>query len=216
MILKNNFDKTILKPDQKSQILDVFDKSSGHKTISLEKSSSLQYVFVMEDSDVDLDFELIGESAKLDLFGIFVWDVKSTMIASLLANKAFANVRVLSLVKEDSDVHVDWSIFIGKNIQKVEWHLLEEQFLLWNPKNLFVRPILDVHSDDVKASHWAKIHTLEAEKLFYMMSKWLSLEEAQWLVIKSEIESIFAQLTDIESEIKQEILNQILLSAFSL
>jgi len=66
----------------------------------------------------------------LEVFGIFVGDVKSQIVTSLFANKSFANVHLFCVVKDDSDISLDGNITIGKNVEDVEGHLAEEQFLL--------------------------------------------------------------------------------------
>jgi hypothetical protein len=43
----------------------------------------------------------------LELFGIFVGDVKSQVVTSLLANNTYANIKLFSLVKDYSTVCVD-------------------------------------------------------------------------------------------------------------
>ncbi len=215
MILENSFDSLSFWKDGQRQVLDVFFKVSGKKIVDFGADAAVTYAFVVGDSDVDLQFDLRWENARLELFGIFVGDVKSQVLTSLLANKTFANVTLFSIVKEAATVYVDGNIVIWKSIEKVEGHLEEEQFLLWQPKHLFVRPVLDVQSNDVKASHGAKIHTLDQQKLFYMMSKGLSLEKVQWIVIQSWLQAIFDKLDSLDVEKKQTILNQIFESVFT-
>lgn len=215
MILENAFDNLSFWKGGQRQVLDVFFWASGKKIVDFGADAAVTYVFVVGDSDVDLQFDLRWEYAHLELFGIFVGDVKSQVLTSLLANKTFANVTLFSIVKENATVYVDGNIVIWKDVEKVEGHLAEEQFLLWQPKHLFVRPVLDVQSNDVKASHGAKIHTLDQQKLFYMMSKGLSLEKAQWIVIQSWLQAIFDKLDTLDAKKKQTILNQIFESIFT-
>lgn len=216
MILDNVFSPLIFWVGNQHQVLDNFSLISGKKTINLDTAAKVKYVFVVNNADVDFEFTLNGTGSNLELFGIFVGDVKSKVVSSLLASKSFANINLFCIVKEDSTVNLDWSVIIWKHIKNVEWHLSEEQFLLWKPKHLFVRPILDVNSSHVKASHGAKIHTLDQQKLFYIMSKGLSLRDSQLLVIRSWLQKIFDSIDSIDNEKKQFILNQILNSAFIL
>ena len=215
MILDNVFSPITFWKWNQHQVLDVFSGMSGKKIVNLDFDAEVKYVFVVDGCDVDINFNLKWKSSRLELFGIFVGDVKSQVVTSLLANNTYANIKLFSLVKDDSTVCVDWNVFIWKNIEKVEGHLAEEQFLLWKPKHLFVRPILDVCSNNVKASHWAKIHTLDQQKLFYMMSKGLSLKQSHWIVVKSLLQSIFDSIVGIDNDKKQNILNQIFDSVFN-
>jgi Fe-S cluster assembly protein SufD len=196
------------------QVLDVFSGTSGKKIVDLDTDAAVKYVFVVQNSDVDIEFNVKWNGSRLEVFGIFVGDVKSQVLTSLLASNSFARVHLFCVVKEGSEMFVDGNIFIGKDVEGVEGHLAEEQFLLWNPKHLLVRPLLDVHSHRVKASHWAKIHTLDQQKLFYIMAKWLSLQASQTLVITSWLQAIFDSIWDVDSQSKQQIFNQIIESLF--
>jgi len=196
------------------EVIDIFSWVSGNKKITLESDSFLKYIAIFDNADVDIDFDILWNSSNLQIFGIFIWNVKSKFITSILANYGIANVRLFCVVKEGSDMRLDWSIVIGKNIENVEGHLIEEQFLLGNPKNLIVSPILDVNSSKVKSSHAAKIHALDPQKLFYMMSKWLSLFESQKIVVKAWLQSVFDQLLVIDEDKKQKIFEDIINAIF--
>ena len=66
---------------------------------------------------------------------------------------------------------MDGGIVIKPDIIKASGHLLEENVLLGEKVQLHVIPKLDVHSNDVSASHGAKIHRLDPHKLFYLHAK---------------------------------------------
>jgi Fe-S cluster assembly protein SufD len=53
---------------------------------------------------------------------------------------------------------------------------------------------LDVHTDDVRASHGAKTHKLNDDKLFYLQAKGVSLQEAKKLFLESYINKVFSKL----------------------
>lgn len=216
MLLNNVFSPISFWSGNQHEVLDVFSMSSGKKTISLESNTNVKYVFVLNDADVDISFNINWSWAHLDLFGVFFGDVKSKIITSLLANNSFANVNLFCVVKDNVDMQIDWNIVIGKNIEQVEWHLIEEQFLLGTPNNLLVRPILDVQSSRVKASHWAKIHTLDQQKLFYLMSKGISLKQSQSIIIQWWLQSIFDHISDVDENLKHDIFQNIIDSIFNL
>lgn len=216
MLLNNVFSPISFWSGNQHQVLDVFSNVSGKKNIYLESDSIVKYVAVLDNSDIDLSFDIRGWWTSLELFVIFVGDVKSQVVTSLLANNSFANIHLFCVVKEAADMQIDWSIIIGKNIEKVEWHLAEEQFLLWKPSHLLVRPILDINSYRVKASHSAKIHTIDQQKLFYMMSKGLSLQKSQSIVVQWWLQSIFDSISDVDLEKKQKIFQNIIDSIFNL
>jgi Fe-S cluster assembly protein SufD len=62
--------------------------------------------------------------------------------------------------------------------------LLEENVILGERVHLKTLPVLEVKSDDVKASHGAKIDKLDPQKLFYMTSKGLDKTLSKKLILE--------------------------------
>ena len=52
-------------------------------------------------------------------------------------------------------------------------------------------PMLDVRSSDVSASHGCRIQKLDEKKLFYLMSRGLSRQESERLMIEGVVASVF-------------------------
>lgn len=214
MLINNIFSPINFWSGKQHQVLDVSFWCSGKKNIQLNDDANVCYVAVLNGANVDFQIDISWKWSHLEFFGIFVGDVKSQVVTTLLANNNFASVHLFCVVKEGSDMQIDWNIVISKNIEQVEGHLQEEQFLLGTPKHLLVRPLLDVHSHRVKASHWAKIHTLDQQKLFYMMSKGLSLQESQKIVVQAWLQSIFDHISDVDSSEQQKIFKNTIDSIF--
>lgn len=66
---------------------------------------------------------------------------------------------------------MDGSIVISPDIVKASGHLLEENIILGERVQISTLPMLDVRSNDVSASHGARIEKLDVKKLFYLESK---------------------------------------------
>ena len=108
-----------------------------------------------------------------------------------MGNNAQANVYILSLLQDKSDLNVHGSIILSKNVAKVSWHLLEENIILGERVKIRTAPILDVHSSDVSASHGCKIEKLDPKRLFYMQSRWLTPSAAQSLILDGYLNNVF-------------------------
>lgn len=59
-------------------------------------------------------------------------------------------------------------------------------------------PSLEIDANDVKASHASTIGMIDEEQLFYMMSRGLSLEMAERLIVEGFLEEILADIPDKE------------------
>jgi Fe-S cluster assembly scaffold protein SufB len=207
---KNNI--LILKWD-KNQIIDSVFWKNLNKNITLESDSSLKYLVVSSWSDIDLDFFSSWNWVKFEIYWIFFSknkeEIKWNISINLKNNWSNANVYLLSLMGDDAVIKVKWNIDISKGIKWVGWYLLEENIILWKNIKVNTLPMLNVSSNDVSAWHGAKIQKLDNEKLFYMMSKWLSDKKSKQIIIKWYIDYILEKFDIWESQ-KNEMENLIL------
>ncbi len=67
-------------------------------------------------------------------------------------------------------------------------------------------PILEIHNNDVKCGHGATVGQIDKEKIFYMMSRGLSEQEAIETIIKGFFDPILNQLSEeLAKEFRQTI-----------
>jgi Fe-S cluster assembly protein SufD len=66
-------------------------------------------------------------------------------------------------------------------------------------------PKLSVASHDVRASHGANIDTLDQQKLFYMMSRGLTQQQSQTLLVDGYIEYVLGHFTEVSDTEKNSI-----------
>ena len=148
------------------------------------------------DADVDLRVLIVTDNSKTQ---------KVNIQAILNSSHAKINLHIIALVL-DGELILDGGIFIPPGVAKVEWHLLEENIILGENIKITSLPRLDVRSNDVAASHWAKIEKLDELKMFYLRSKGLSKKQAQLLLIDWYIHKFFEGLDDTQ-QLEQELMN---------
>jgi Fe-S cluster assembly protein SufD len=114
---------------------------------------------------------------------------------------------MVTMLVEGSDAQVHGGVAISSGIVKAEGRLLEENIVLGKKIKIHTLPQLDVRSNDVAASHGARIETLDPKKLFYLQSKGIPAQEAKRLMIEGYVESMFANLEtgDQRPEIRDQI-----------
>ncbi len=69
------------------------------------------------------------------------------------------------------------------HLDQVHGRLLEQNLVLGKNISLTTLPKLDVASYNVTAAHGATIDTLDQQKLFYMMSRGLTQQQSQKLLV---------------------------------
>lgn len=209
--MKENY--ILINTWENNQIIDRNFGNRLNKKIILESDSSLKYLVVSSWSHIDLDFISSGDWAKFEIYGIFFSKNKEEIIWNIsidLKNSwSNADVYLLSLMGDEAIIKVKWNIDIQKWIKSVSWHLLEENIILWSKIRVNTLPILNVSSNDVSAWHGARIQKLDSEKLFYMMSKWLSDKTSKQIIIKWYIDYVLEKFNIWQGE-KNEIENLIL------
>ncbi len=179
-------------------IIDQFSNFSGSKKIVLAKNTKTHYLIIWNTSQLDLQFTTAGEGAELHLYGLFFAEKnKETKVKvdfQIKHSHTQAQLHLISFIQDERKVETDGAITIGKNIQKVQSHLLEENIILGKNISIKAKPILNISSNDVQASHGAKIEKIDAEKLLYMTSRGLTPEQAQILVVNGYLNHIADQL----------------------
>jgi Fe-S cluster assembly protein SufD len=168
------------------------------------------------NSVTDIEINLNSENCESDLYFIFVWEYKKTgkwkILCNINSSYSKANIYILSFLTDWSEIDVDGNIIIWKNIKKVEWYLMEENVIIWEKIKIKTKPILNIYSNDVKASHWAKIDKIDSNKLFYMTSRWIDEEISKNLIIDWYLNNIFENFPNNEpiEKMKKEIIIKLL------
>jgi len=186
--------------------------SDFSRNIKIHSSIVVNYVLILEWWESDLSF-VVDKNSILNLSVMVVWSTSqvSTKIQVHLSwDKAQTKFYCVSFLEDGSDVRLDAGIVIEKNCVAVEWDLLEENILLGVPSRFRTTPLLDIYSDDVRASHAAKTHRLDFENLFYLQSKWISQPDAKKIFISSYINKVFSIFPDQDSSIIVEEKNRLL------
>jgi Fe-S cluster assembly protein SufD len=192
-----------------NSLIETFTSYHIAKTITVSEWVSFNYLVILQDN-AEIDFDIhcagIGSNATIKILcvGQSGHRIASNIITSLDANHASADVYILSLLKDGSDLNVHGNITLSPNVSKVSWHLLEENIILWEKIKVRTAPILDVRSSDVSASHGCRVERLDPKRLFYMQSRGLTQSESQSLILDGYLNAMFEWF-----ELSEELINSI-------
>jgi len=195
------------------QLIDVFD-IQGTKTITLDSHSSLVYLVV--GSDVHIDIQLITKwsHCSCTIFGLFTSDAKHPVVWSLKVSlnhsHTSANVDLISFLHDGAKVAIDGSIDIASHLDQVHGRLLEQNIVLGKNISLKTLPKLTVASYNVTAAHGANIDSLDQQKLFYMMSRGLTKQQSQTLLVNWYIDYVLGYFTDISDKEKHSVYKKLI------
>lgn len=197
---------------QSQSLLEIITDAQEDKNIIVWPDIEFNYLLILSD-DASVNVSINGQAnsqstIKVLCIGQSHHHIHSKIITSLVENNAQADVYILSLLKDHSEVNVHGNITLAANIAKVSWHLSEENLILWDNIKIKTAPILDVRSSDVSASHGCKIERLDPKRLFYMQSRGLTPTESQSLIIDGYLNTLFDGF-DWYDTIKEDILKEI-------
>jgi len=208
LIQTNSFDTISLKKGQSLELIDIFD-AAWKKTVELQPHSSLIYLVVGSGTDMDIQVITRWQHCSCKIFWFFVSDAKRPVAGSLKVSlkhsQTSADVELISFLRDGAKVLIDGSIDIWNHLEQVHGRLLEQNIVLGKNISLKTLPRLHVASHNVHASHGANIDTLDQQKLFYMMSRGLTQQQSQTLLVDWYIDYVLSHFKEIGTTEKQAV-----------
>lgn len=147
-------------------------------------------IFVSPGEDIHHTYIVISDQAPTDC----------QIITHLDHPHSKAHIDMVGIIHNDHKVSLDGQIIIGENGRQTSWHLQEEIVIIGNHSASFTKPILDVHHNQVSASHSAKIHAINPLQLFYLMSRWLDYHQAYYLLLEWILMNILNGQSEIHTQ----------------
>ena len=207
MLKNNQFDNILL---EEWALLECFDNVNWKKKIIIWKWNN-RYASIIHSSEMDYEVGTNWENWDAQFFFLcpINEDQPSSLHIKFNIEHSFINlnIHIVALVATNAPVSLDADIIMSKWIQWSSASLLEESVILSPKVNIKSLPILDIHAKNIQASHWAKIYSLDDDKLFYLESKWLQKKQAEWLILSSFRERMF-DMVEIDKKEREEIINK--------
>ncbi|MFN4244635.1 MAG: SufD family Fe-S cluster assembly protein [Brevinematia bacterium] len=107
-----------------------------------------------------------------------------------------ADIIVKGVLDDRSKVYFNGVLKVEKNLKNINSFLGGHSLHLSSNCKSDSIPSLEIDSFDVKSGHAASLTQLDEEKLFYMMSRGLSQEDAKKAIVQGFIEGALRRITD--------------------
>ncbi|MFC1574785.1 Fe-S cluster assembly protein SufD [Gemmatimonadota bacterium] len=149
-------------------------------------------------SRVDLNTRLLGPGANSDMLGLYFGDGDQHFDHNTSQDHLAPNTSSDLLYKGALDFQ-SRSVFRGvirvhKGAQKTDAYQTNRNLLLSDDARADSLPNLEIQADDVRCSHGATVGQLDAESRFYLMSRGLSREQAERLVVLGFLGEVLSRL----------------------
>ncbi len=178
------------------------------------QSSHLSYSYTHQEKDSNVMMNIIslhggyirnnfyatlaGEGANHDVQGLYLTDMTQHLDNFVLIDHASphctSNQLFKGILDDKSTASFTGKIMVRRNAQKTNAFQTNRNILLTDEAKASTKPQLEIYADDVKCSHGATVGQLDKDALFYLRSRGISFEEAQFLLLEAFTREIFSNL----------------------
>ena len=190
----------------------VIGRDPVPEKVKLEASESLRWTFVALpgcSADLDVEFELSGPGASLDLAGLYLCPADEILKISVTVRHTGGGCVSRQLFKGivggSAKASFDGLIYVAEGAQKTKAFQESHSILLSAQAVAESRPQLEIYADDVECSHGATSGFLDVDQLFYMRSRGIPEAEAKRLQIISFLSEVLERLPE---ELADDIISQ--------
>lgn len=147
---------------------------------------------------IDLNARLLGPGANSDMLGLYFGDEDQHFDFNTSQDHVAPNARSDLLYKGALDGTAR-GIFRGiirvhEGAQRTDAYQTNRNLILSDRAVATSLPNLEIEADDVRCSHGATVGQLDAEALFYLMSRGLNREQAERLVVLGFLGEVLLRL----------------------
>ena len=173
---------------------------SSQRTLAQRDSTldTLNVSMGASTSRVDLNARLLGPGANSDMLGLYFGDDSQHFDHNTSQDHMAPNTSSDLLYKGALD-NASRSVFRGiirvhPKAQKTDAYQTNRNLLLSDHARADSLPNLEIQADDVRCSHGATVGQLDAESRFYLMSRGLTREQAERLVVLGFLGEVMSRL----------------------
>lgn len=138
---------------------------------------------------ISLGIDLNEEGAHGEAFGVMIADGKRVAdLHSRIAHNApscTSNQYQKNIAGDSGRVIFSGKILVKQIAQETDSEQLCRSMLLTNKARIDAMPVLEIEADQVKCTHGATVSDLSQEELFYLLSRGISKDMAQELLLSS-------------------------------
>lgn len=186
----------------------VFVESNGRFSLNHVEMGS-------QVSGVHYDFQLDGKGSELDLNAIYLLDQDRKLDLGFAMNHntphTMSNLDVFGTMKDNSKKVFRGDLKFKKGAKGSKGAETESVVIMGDKVKAHAIPALFCKEDDVEGQHAASIGKLDDNKLFYLMSRGLSEEEARKTLVEASFTPVIDKLPSksIQNWISKEIRKRI-------
>ncbi len=167
--------------------------------ILLEPREDSQYILIPE-GQVEVSICPKKQGIKTEL--LVMYNLSKSDEVSVITNSIHSIpnttciVDVKAVLNDSSKSSYVGKIIIEKNAQQTASYLEDNVLVLGDDVKNESQPILEIEADEVKASHGATTGRISESQLYYLMSRGISREKAETIIVEGFFESLLGKIVD--------------------
>lgn len=181
----------------------LVDKDANVKWFTVELGSKTAITTICN--------ELAGKGSEAQAMALFLRDGqrKLEQIYEMIHYGEYSNSKVQShgALQDQSQSRFIGTLDIKKGAKKTVAEEGQQVLLLDREVHAYAQPILLCGEDDVKVNHAASAGQLEENKLYYLMARGLTHQEAKKVIIEGSFQPLVSQipLVEVRKRVQEEI-----------
>ncbi len=211
--------ETILKENSKCSITIanmLIQESESFIAIEnkIEASAKLEHIIVDFGGDKKISnyySKIEGDFAENNLKTIYLGNNNDTIDINynidIVGENAICNIETQGALNDSSYKNFKGTIDFKKGCTKAKGIENENCMILSESAKSKSLPMLLCHEEDVEGEHGVSSGKIDEAKLFYIMTKGISYEDAKKLIVKANFSNIIREIKD--EELQKEIIEKI-------
>lgn len=178
-----------------------------YKMITLKKDEKRLITVLMDDQvkgrvqdDKKIEIVLAGENSSVEVVGLVLGNghEEKSLEAYIThaAPNTKSNVNVRSVLRDRSTFAFKGNVKIEKGAKGSDAYLRSDALLFDDAKMGDDTPALEIDEREVKAGHAATIGKVDEEMIFYLMSRGLTRDASEKMIISGFIDPMMEKITN--------------------
>lgn len=155
-------------------------------TIEIRKDITAHYTILSSTGKKHRHIKVADNSHFLGK-GVIAENSDVTVISEVVGDGVEALLDILAIAKTDANISVEGVVRVAKPYRKINTRVDQVNILIGERSVVRGVPKLEVATNDIEGGHSCKIHRLHGDALFYLESHGLETENAESLLLNSEI-----------------------------
>ena len=158
----------------------------------------LPLVWTEGSDEISVKAKLLGRGAKLNVVGAFFLgdkdEVKVNVNIDHVAPDTTSDTLIKSVLTDRAVGSFYGLISIKKGAKNTNTFFREDALLLSDSAKAEAIPSLEIDENEVKAGHASTVGPVDAEQLFYLMSRGITQKESRKLIVQGYFTGVLNQL----------------------